>query len=123
MWRKNVVVAPLLEAALILTVALTGWLTHQPLVFTSLGPTAFEMIETPKRPSARPYHTLAGHTIAVLAAFAALLRAALSTTILMSSGALQSWKYGGWIMVAVALMVLAGEAVRRWRTKGAPDPG
>jgi hypothetical protein len=29
-------VAPILEAALILVVALTGWITHQPQVFASL---------------------------------------------------------------------------------------
>ena len=72
MSRKDLFVAPPLEAALILVVALAGWISHNPLVFASLGPTAFEMIETPERPSARPYNIIAGHLIAVLAAFAAL---------------------------------------------------
>lgn len=66
-WR-----VPLLEAALIATVALCGWFTHQPLVFASLGPTAFEMVETPERPSARSYNILVGNLIALLAAYGAL---------------------------------------------------
>jgi CBS-domain-containing membrane protein len=72
MQRKDLVIAPLCEAALILVVSIVGWFSHQPLIFASLGPTAFELIETPKRPSARPYNVIAGHLIAVLAGFAAL---------------------------------------------------
>ena len=72
MSRKELVIAPICEGALILTVSIVGWLTKSPLVFTSLGPTAFEMIETPKRPSARPYSVIVGHLIGVLAGFAAL---------------------------------------------------
>jgi ABC-type Fe3+-siderophore transport system permease subunit len=57
---------------LILVVSLAAWLSRQPLIFASLGPTAFEQIETPKRPSARPYNVIVGHLIAVIAGFAAL---------------------------------------------------
>ena len=60
----------MLEAALIVVVSLAGWASHQPLVFASLGPTAYEMIETPERPSARPYNILVGHLIGVIAGFA-----------------------------------------------------
>jgi CBS-domain-containing membrane protein len=73
MLRKDLVVAPILEAGLILVVCLAGWVSHQPLVFASLGPTAYEMIETPKRKSAQPYSIIGGHLIAVIAGFAALL--------------------------------------------------
>ena len=72
MSRKDLVIAPALEAALILVVAGAGWLASSPLVFTSLGPTAFELIETPNRPSAKPYNVIVGHLIGVLAGFAAL---------------------------------------------------
>lgn len=156
MSRKDLLVAPLLEASLIFVIALAGWISHQPLVFASLGPTAFEMIEMPKRPSARPYSIIAGNLIAVLSAFAALevtrawwapavsphgvplLRvwaavaatmltvfgtllaratqpAALSTTLLISLGIMQTWRDGAVIMSAVLLMTAIGEPVRRWR--------
>jgi hypothetical protein len=72
MQRKDFMIAPLCEGALILVVSVVGWISHQPLIFASLGPTAFELIETPKRRSARPYNVIAGHLIAVLAGFAAL---------------------------------------------------
>ncbi len=70
--RRDLLVAPALEAALIVVVSLAGWACHQPLVFASLGPTAYEMIETPDRPSARPYNIIVGHLIGVAAGFAAL---------------------------------------------------
>ena len=64
--------APLCEGALILVAALAARETHQPLLFASLGPTAFELIEAPKRQSARAWNVIAGHTIGVLSGFAAL---------------------------------------------------
>jgi hypothetical protein len=72
MSRKEFIIAPLCEGALILAVSAAGWFTRSPLVFTSLGPTAFELIETPNRPSARPYNVIVGHLIGVVAGFAAL---------------------------------------------------
>lgn len=70
--RKDLLVAPLGEAFLILVAAMAGWLCREPLIFASLGPTAYELIETPHRRSARPYSVLAGHTIAIGAGFLAL---------------------------------------------------
>lgn len=72
MSRKELLIAPVSEAALILIAAIIGWASHQPLVFASLGPTVYEMIETPKQPSARPYNVVVGHLIGVLAGFAAI---------------------------------------------------
>jgi CBS-domain-containing membrane protein len=72
MSKRDLFLAPTLEAALVMVVALAGWASHQPMIFASLGPTAFEMIETPKRPSARPYNIIMGNVIAVLASFFAL---------------------------------------------------
>lgn len=70
--RKELLIAPACEGVLILAVSAAGWLTHSPLAFTSLGPTAFELIETPNRPSAKPYNVIVGHLIGVVSGFAAL---------------------------------------------------
>lgn len=71
--KRDLKIAPVCEGALILLVSVAAWLAQQPLVFTSLGPTAYEMIEQPHRKSARPYNIIAGHFIAVVAGFVALL--------------------------------------------------
>ena len=73
MRRREYLLAPVCEAALILIVALAAFWSHRPLIFASLGPTAFELVETPKRRTARPYNILAGHTIGICAGFLALL--------------------------------------------------
>ncbi len=71
--KRDLLVAPLGEAFLLLIAALAGWLCRQPLIFASLGPTAYELIETPHRRSARPYCIFVGHLIAIGAGFLALL--------------------------------------------------
>lgn len=72
MAKTDLLLAPLGEAFLILIAGLAGWLTHQPLIFASLGPTAYELIETPHRRSARPWSIFAGHGSAVVAGYLAL---------------------------------------------------
>ena len=72
MLRKEFVVVPACEAALIFVVALAAWLTHRPLLFASLGPTAFELVETPERQTARPYNIIVGHLLGVISGFIAL---------------------------------------------------
>lgn len=156
MVRKELFIAPILEAALILVLALAGWISRTPLVFASLGPTAFEIIETPERPSARPYNILVGNAVALLASFIAvwlthawhapsvsslgvplprvwagtlaamltvfgtlLIRAtqpaALSTSLLVSLGVMQTIKDAAIILIAIALMIVIGEPIRRFR--------
>jgi CBS-domain-containing membrane protein len=156
MKRITPFVAALLEAALILVVSVAGWLAHKPLVFASLGPTAFEIIETPNRPSARLYNILVGNLVAVfaahfalwitdawaaaavsasgvpaervyaatLAAFSTVLLtlllkatqpAALSTTLLISLGVMQTWKDAALVMAAVTFMSVIGLPIRHWR--------
>jgi hypothetical protein len=70
--KKDLLIAPLGEAFLLLIAALAGWLCRQPLIFASLGPTAYELIETPHRRSARPYCICVGHLIGIGSAFLAL---------------------------------------------------
>lgn len=72
MRRRDLIVAPLCEAALMLVVGVAGWLSHQPLIFASLGPTAYELVETPERRSATPYSILVGHAAAIAAGYFAL---------------------------------------------------
>jgi CBS-domain-containing membrane protein len=158
------VLAPVCEAGLLLVVAVAGVVTRQPLIFASLGPTAYELVETPNRPSARPYNILMGHLIAVVAGFgalhvthawsaptvslgvvawsrawAALLSAAVtvfgtllarasqpaavSTTLLISLGVMQTRMDGVVILSAVLLMTLAGEPLRRWRERATERAG
>lgn len=158
MFRKDAWVAAIGQAFLILAAALVAWACGKPLIFASLGPTAFEQIETPERPSAHPYNVVIGHLIAVLAGFislailgawsappvsahgvplprvwAAVLAtvltvlgtqfaratqpAALSTTLLISLGIMQTRQDGFIIMAGVLLMAFVGEPIRRWRVK------
>ena len=163
MSKKDLLIAPLGEAVLILVVSIIGWASHQPLIFASLGPTAYELIEKPKLPSARPYNIVVGHLIAVLAGFAAIfltrawsvpgvsvhgvpfLRvwaavvaalltafftllfkaaqpAALSTTLLISLGLMQTAQNGLMILAGVVLITLIGEPIRILRLKQIAEP-
>lgn len=61
--------APVGAALLILIVGGAGLLWHQPLLFPSLGPTAFLQTETPQQPSAQPYNVVMGHLIGLLMGF------------------------------------------------------
>ena len=70
--QREAVIAPLCEGGLLLVAGAAAWLTHRPLFFASLGPTAYELTETPDRPSAQPYSIIVGHLIGVLSGFAAL---------------------------------------------------
>ena len=72
-WRsRDLVIAPLCEAALLIVAGLAAWVSHRPLLFASLGPTIYELVEQPHRESARPYNLIVGHLVGVLAGFAGL---------------------------------------------------
>lgn len=60
------------EAALILATGAIGWAAHMPLLFASLGPTAYELVEKPNSPSARTYNIIVGHFLALGAGFLSL---------------------------------------------------
>jgi CBS-domain-containing membrane protein len=70
--RAGVFWATIGEGGLMLAVAATGLATNQPLIFASLGPTAYELVEQPQLPSARPYNIIIGHLIGLGAGFLAV---------------------------------------------------
>ncbi|MGH9502829.1 MAG: HPP family protein [Terriglobales bacterium] len=69
---KNLLAGSLGEGVLILTVGAIAWAVRMPLIFTSLGPTAYELVEKPLAPSARTYNIVVGHLLALGAGFASL---------------------------------------------------
>lgn len=70
--RSDWIWATLGEGGLVLAVAALGWATRQPLIFASLGPTAYEMVEQPRLRSARIYNIVVGHMIGLGMGFLAL---------------------------------------------------
>lgn len=103
--KSDVVWAPLLEGALILTAGLLGLVIRQPLIFTSLGPTVYEQVETPERRSATPYSILVGHMVALGAGFVSLfILHALHTAKVAASGHL-NWPRI-WASVLAAMLTV-----------------
>jgi hypothetical protein len=70
--RADLFWATLGEGGLVLAIAAIGWATNQPLIFASLGPTAYELVEQPQLPSARAYNIIVGHLIGLGAGFLAV---------------------------------------------------
>lgn len=70
--KRDFLIAPCGEGVLILLLAALGWVTRWPLIFASLGPTAYEMLEQPRLKSARTYNVIAGHFVALAAGWIAL---------------------------------------------------
>jgi hypothetical protein len=70
--RSDLLWATLGEGGLVLAVAAIGWVTREPLIFASLGPTAYELVEQPQLRSARIYNVIVGHLAGLAAGFAAL---------------------------------------------------
>ena len=70
--RADLFWATLGEGGLVLALAAIGWATKQPLIFASLGPTAYELVEQPQLKSARSYNIVVGHLIGLGAGFLAI---------------------------------------------------
>ncbi len=129
----------------------------RPLLFASLGPTAYEQVEKPELPSAKLYNVIVGHwvalgcgfaslailnawnapkpmvvdhfvavrvwacviAVALTAVFTLLLKAgqpaAYSTAILVAIGSMQRASDAWAIAVAVLILGIAGEPIRRLR--------
>lgn len=105
MSRRDLLIAPLSEAALLFVAAAIAWLTHKPLIFASLGPTAYELVETPERKSAHPYNVVVGHLAGVLAAFFALWVTDAWSSPGISAGWI-GWPRVGAVVLASALTVM-----------------
>jgi len=60
-------------AASIGVMALAAWVTRQPLIFPSLGPTAFQIFYAPRSPASCPRNAIVGHSIGVASGYLALV--------------------------------------------------
>jgi len=111
MRKSDLWVAPICEAALLLVAGVVGWAFHKPLLFSSLGPTAYELIETPERPSARAYNVFVGHLVGVISGFAGLYIFHASAVPGIAAGWVERPRIGAAI-IAAALTVLLTLALR-----------
>ena len=105
MKRQDLLLAPLGEVFLLFIPAIAGWMAHQPFIFASLGPTAYELIETPHRSSARPYSVFFGHLTGVGAAYFALAVTGAWWTARVSGGGVPLARIGAAVL-ATGLTVL-----------------
>ncbi len=64
--------APITAGLLMLLVGLIGLATAQPLLFPSLGPTAFLQTEAPDQPASRFYNVTIGHAVGLISGYAAV---------------------------------------------------
>lgn len=67
--------APFWEAVLILLAGATALWSGHPWLFSSLGPTGFEIIEKPKQDSSRTWNVIVGHFIAIGCGYAGVAAA------------------------------------------------
>lgn len=102
--KKDLVLAPIGEAALLAIVGAVGCFSHQPLIFASLGPTAYELIETPHRRSAKPYSILVGHAAAIAAGFIAIYVTGAAHVAPVSSGGVPAPRI--WAAAVAALITV-----------------
>jgi HPP family len=70
--RADLLWATLGEGGIVLAVSAIAWATSQPLIFASLGPTAYELVEQPQLRSARAYNIIVGHVVGLGAGFVAV---------------------------------------------------
>lgn len=70
--RADLLWATLGEAGLIFVITAIALGVREPLIFASLGPTAYELVEQPHQRSARTYNIIVGHMIGLGCGFLAL---------------------------------------------------
>ncbi len=68
----DIVWGPLAAAALIVVIGVLGVIAGEPLLFPSLGPTAFLQVEDPEFRASRIYNTIMGHCVGIAAGLAAV---------------------------------------------------
>jgi hypothetical protein len=101
--RSDLLWATLGEGGLLLVPALLGWGLHQPLIFASLGPTAYELVEQPQIRSARAYNVVVGHMVGLGAGFLSVfVLNAWSEPNVLATGIVSSGRLGAAI-IAVTL--------------------
>lgn len=99
--------ATLGEGGLVLVMAAIGWATRQPLIFASLGPTAYELVELPQMRGARAYNIIVGHFVGLGAGFLALyLLNAWAAPNVLSAGIVSSQRL--WAVVVAASLTTLG---------------
>lgn len=85
-----------------------AWATGSPMVFPSLGPTAFLIFYTPLAPAACPRNLLGGHLFGVLAGFVALVVFGLTDAESAMSGGVTGARVGA---TALSLGLTSGATV------------
>jgi HPP family len=70
--QRELVLGTMGEGGLILAIAAIGLAIRQPLIFASLGPTAYELVEQPRARSSRIYNIIVGHLLGLGSGFLAL---------------------------------------------------
>ena len=86
--------------------AAIGWATRQPLIFASLGPTAYELVELPQMRSARAYNIVVGHLVGLGAGFLGLyLLNAWAAPNVLGAGIVSSQRLGA-VVIAATLTTL-----------------
>lgn len=104
---EDIFLATLGEGSLIFAVAAIGWATRQPLIFASLGPTAYELVEMPQTRSARIYNVIVGHLVGLGAGFVAIyLLNAWRAPNVLSQGTVTSQRL--WAVVIAATLTTLG---------------
>ncbi len=99
--------APFWEGSLLLIVGGCAWAVGQPWLFTSLGPTAYELAEKPELPSARVYNVLVGHYVALGAGFFSLwLIGAWGAPHIVGAGAMPASRLWASVIAAVIATVV-----------------
>lgn len=102
--------ATVVSAGVIAAIGALGFWSQQPILFPSLGPTIFLQTVTPNESSARPWNTLAGHAVGILAGFAALfLLGSEHAPAAMSAGSVTAGRIGA---TAIAIgITIAGQFI------------
>lgn len=119
MAAKKHVFATISEGGLILAVGAIGWAAHVPLLFASLGPTAYELVEKPNTPSARVYNIIVGHVVAMSAGFLSLwILNAWSSPKVAAAGFVSSPRL--WAAVLAVVITTAATLVLRANQPAAP---
>ena len=99
--------ATLGEGSLVFAVAAIGWAIREPLIFASLGPTAYELVEMPQKRSARAYNVIVGHLVGLGAGFLAIyVFNARSAPNVLSQGIVTSQRL--WAAVIAATLTTLG---------------